>query len=84
MNLLGAGVTQGAHLGARRGAADDGIFDDDDAAIFDNVGDDVELHGDSLVALELVGEDEGAADEAVGDDSFFEGNVGFLGEAKGG
>src|SRR5207237_76450 len=43
MNLLGTGVAEGAHLASRCGAADDGVFDQDDALARDDVGDDVEL-----------------------------------------
>ena len=38
VNLFRAGAAKGAHLGARRRAAHDGIFDDDDAAIFHQAG----------------------------------------------
>ncbi len=84
VNFLRTGVAEGAHLGAGGGAADDGVFDNDDAFAFNDVGDDVELHGDGAVALELVGHDEGAADEAVGDDAFFELDAGFNRIAEGG
>src|SRR5215212_5901527 len=36
VNFFGTGAADGAHLGLGGGAADDGVFDDDDAAVFDD------------------------------------------------
>src|SRR5688572_5122826 len=71
VDFLRAGATQGAHLRARRRAADDRIIDNDHALAVDQFTDDVQLEIDGHVALKLRGQDERSTDEAIGDDPFF-------------
>ena len=84
VDLLGAGLAKIDDAGAGRGAADDGVIDDDDTPAGDGFLDEVELYADIEVANQLGGLEEGAANVMVADEGVLEGDAKLLGEAESG
>ena len=78
MYFLGAAAAQGSHFSSGGGSSYDGILDDDEPFVFDDLFDDVEFHFDGEVSHGLFGYDETSSGvvadgkaSAVGDAAFF-------------